>query len=149
LISSLTGPTAYWALIPLPDRGAPIALRYKKRWGPATHNTRLTVSHSGPPTTRVRSERVRSQRWEAPLPSPPLGLCHLDVFTAAVDFTTSLPLLPAVTDFTDRRCPVCRSTTAKFFRRRFQTGLGGGWAGGPPPLIEVGLPAQQPPPLIG
>jgi hypothetical protein len=113
LISSLIGPTAYWALILRPDGGrptlhgwwAPVALRYKRRWGPAAHSTRLTVSHSAPPTTRVRSESVRSQRREAPLPSPPPGLRYLDVFTATVDFTASLPLLPAVADFTDRRCP--------------------------------------------
>ena len=78
MISQPISPTAYWALVTRPDRGrptlhgwwAPVALRYIKWWGPAARGTRFTVSRKPHLQTLDRSERARSQRWEAPLTSP-------------------------------------------------------------------------------
>jgi hypothetical protein len=90
LISSSSAQQPSWALNSCPDRGhptlhgwwAPIALRYINTWGLAARSTRFTRSHCFHRQTLTRSERVRSQRWEAATvftsasapPSPATGL---------------------------------------------------------------------------
>ena len=69
-------PTAYWALVTRPDRGrptlhgwwAPVALRYKERWGPAALSTRFNVSRHIHRQNLTQSSEGRSQRREALLP---------------------------------------------------------------------------------
>jgi hypothetical protein len=102
LISSPTGPTTYWALIPRPDRGrptlhgwwAPVALRYIKGVGANGSRYEVHRSHCSHLQTLFRSESVRSQRREAP-----------PVFIAAT--ATALyrrtPLRHLL--FPNRRCP--------------------------------------------
>jgi hypothetical protein len=64
LISHQDGPTAIWALTraliggaqPISGWWAPVALRNKRRWGPAAHGMRFTYSRVSPPSkTLVRS----------------------------------------------------------------------------------------------
>jgi hypothetical protein len=102
LIFSPTSLMAYWALIPRPDRGrqtlngwwAPVALRYIKGVGAGGSMYEVHHSHHFHLQTLFRSERVRSQRREAP-----------PVFTAAtataLHHRTQLRHLL----FPNRRCP--------------------------------------------